>query len=82
MCASPIQYSRDFIIEIKEGKKSNITQNKTLINTLINEYFLANLKIIEKNAVDNMPTHNNYKGNKGNYGKKKTKYLLNLILII
>jgi translation initiation factor 4G len=74
MCASPIQYSRDFIIEIKEGKKSNITQNKTLINTLINEYFLANLKIIEKNAVDNMPTHNNYKGNKGNYGKKKTKY--------
>ena len=45
MCASPIQYSRDFIIEIKEGKKSNITQNKTLINTLINEYFLANLKI-------------------------------------
>jgi translation initiation factor 4G len=70
MC-SPIQYTRDFIIEIKDGKKSNITQNTTLVNTLINEYFLENLKIIEKNAVDNIPTQNNYKGSKSNYGKKK-----------
>ena len=74
MCSSPIQYTFDFIKEIKEGKKSNITQNDTLIKTLINSNFLENLKTIEKHAVDNMPTHNNYKGSKSNYGGKKKKY--------
>jgi len=71
MCQSPIQYTCDFIKEIKTGNKSNLTQNKTLIETLITEKFLDNLKIIEKFAVENTPTHNNYKSRNGYKGKKK-----------
>ena len=50
MCSSPIQYSRDFILEIKEGKKSNVTQSVSLIKSLITDSFLDNLKIL-KNVV-------------------------------
>ena len=71
MCSSPIQYSRDFILEIKEGKKSNVTQSVSLIKSLITDSFLDNLKIIERLAVDNIPTHTNYKSKGNSYGKKK-----------
>ena len=70
MCSSPIQYSREFIQDIKEGRKSNVTQSVGLIKSLITDKFLENLKIIEKLAVDNIPTHTTYKS-KGSYGKKK-----------
>jgi len=72
MISVPIQYSREFINEIKEGKKSNITQSTSLINSLITKEFLENLKLIEKFAIDNIPTQNNYNKSKGgNYNKKK-----------
>ena len=73
MCSSPIQYSREFILDIKEGNKSTVTQSVGLIKSLITESFLDNLKIIEKLAVENIPTHTSYKS-KGTYGKKK-RYL-------
>lgn len=71
MCSSPIQYSREFILDIKEGKKSNVTQSVGLIKSLITEAFMDNLKIIEKLAVDNIPTHTTYKSKGNSYGKKK-----------
>ena len=37
----------------------------------LKEKFLDNLKIIEKFAVENTPTHNNYKSRNGYKGKKK-----------
>lgn len=76
MCENPIQYTRDFIISIKSGEKNSLINTQSLIDQLITENFLENLKTIEKLSVDNIPTHTIYKGkNSGNnYGKKNKKF--------
>ena len=75
MCENPIQYTRDFIISIKSGEKNSLINTQSLIDQLITENFLENLKTIEKLSVDNIPTHTTYKGKNsgGNYGKKNNK---------
>lgn len=73
MCENPIQYTRQFILDIKSGEKNSLIKSQNLIDTLITEDFLKNLKIIEKLSVDNIPTQNSYKG-KGNGGKKMKRF--------
>ena len=73
MCENPIQYNRQFILDIKLGEKNSLVKDKNLIDSLITEQFLNNLKIIERLSVDNIPTHNNFKGKHTGFSGKKNK---------
>ena len=74
MCENLIQYNREFIIDIKSGNKNSLIKTQSLVDSLITQVFLDNLKTIEKLSIDNIPTHNNFKGKNSNYNSKKKRY--------
>ena len=71
MCDIPIQYKRDFILEIKSGERNSPIKNKTFIEKIITHDFFENLKTIEKLSIDNIPTHTTYKNKGSNFKKIK-----------
>ena len=70
MCENPVQYTREFILDIKSGEKNSLIKVKILLK-LDHRRIHKNLKIIEKLSVDNIP---NKKKGKGHNGKKMKRF--------